>query len=135
MGRLLNGLSPSAVEADRWGIARRASEDWRATVLLKGAATVIATPGETLAVNRSGHPAMAQGGMGDALTGMLAALLGQGVSAHKAALLAAFLHGRAGERAVASESPLAVTAGSLIEHLGPAVRDLLESHSSREGSG
>jgi NAD(P)H-hydrate epimerase len=124
MARLLELASPALVEQDRWGIAREASSRWRCTILLKGAATVTASPGRLLAVNRTGHPAMAQGGMGDTLTGMILSLLGQGVQAHEAAAVSAFLHGRAGEKAGHDSGTLGITAGSLIYHLGTAAVEL-----------
>jgi NAD(P)H-hydrate epimerase len=136
MGRLLGGLKVDEVEAQRWELAARASEDWRATVLLKGAATVVASGGEVLKVNRTGHPAMAQGGMGDALTGILLSLLGQGLRPHDAACLAAYWHGRAGDWAALSEGPLSATADCLIDHLGLALQEIMDNsqHHQKDGA-
>lgn len=124
MARLLSLASPGRLEQDRWGLAGKAASDWGCTLLLKGASTVIATSGRLLSVNRTGHPAMAQGGMGDVLTGMILSLLGQGLGTHEAAAVAAFLHGRAGEKAAQNEGTLGITASSLINHLGTAAMEL-----------
>lgn len=124
MGRLV-GITPEEVESDRWKVARQAAEDLKCTILLKGAASVIATRGSLLKVNRTGHPAMAQGGMGDALTGMILSLLGQLKDAHVSACLAAFLHGRAGEQAVRDGCGLSISAGALADRVGTAVRSVM----------
>ena len=72
------------------------------TVLLKGAPTLIATPdGAPLTVVPHGTPMLATGGSGDVLTGMVVALCGQGVPPHRAAMIAATVHGRAAELATA----------------------------------
>jgi len=124
MGRLLQLPSPEIVEQDRWTVTRDAAAGWGCTVLLKGAATVIATPGRLLSVNRTGHSIMAQGGMGDVLTGMIVSLLGQGVESHVAAGVSAYLHGRAGENAGKNGGTLGITASSLIDSLGTAAMEL-----------
>ncbi|MBB5040358.1 NAD(P)H-hydrate dehydratase [Prosthecobacter dejongeii] len=94
------------------------------TLLLKGARTVIATHGLDTLYNTTGHPGMAIGGMGDVLTGVSAALIGQGIRTHFAAGLAAWLCGRAAEihaRAQAAESTLPT---DVIRHLGQAWAEL-----------
>lgn len=70
---------------------------FHAVVLLKGATTVIATPDGDVTLNLTGNPALAAGGSGDVLTGLLLALLCQGCDAYSAAALGAYLHGKAGE--------------------------------------
>ena len=94
MTRLL-GRAVGDPIADAQSYAERSG----AVVLLKGATTVIAAPDGRVTLNITGAPAMARGGSGDVLTGIVAALLAQGLSPYDAARLGAFLHGRAGERA------------------------------------
>jgi ADP-dependent NAD(P)H-hydrate dehydratase / NAD(P)H-hydrate epimerase len=99
----------------------------KVTLLLKGARTLVGRSGEHLSYNNStGTPGMASGGMGDVLTGVIAALLGQGVKPFEAAQLGAWLCGRAGELAIDAEmeSEESLTAGRLINWLGPAFRAL-----------
>jgi hydroxyethylthiazole kinase-like uncharacterized protein yjeF len=93
MSRLL-GLSVEEVEADRFGALERAVELTKATVLLKGAPTLIGAPGEPIAVCPTGHPVLATGGSGDVLSGCLGALL-VGTDPFRAASAAAFVHGKA----------------------------------------
>jgi NAD(P)H-hydrate epimerase len=91
MGRLL-GTDTAAVQADRPGAARRCAHTFNVVALLKGARTLIATPNGDLAVNRLGSPALATAGSGDVLTGVIATLLAQGLSASDAARAGAYLH-------------------------------------------
>lgn len=78
--------------------ARALAQAWQAVCLLKGATTVIAAPEGTALLNLSGCSALATGGSGDVLTGLLLSLLCQGMAPLEAAAVAAYLHGRAGER-------------------------------------
>ena len=96
------------------------------TLLLKGARTVIACAGEPLRYNSTGHAGMATGGMGDFLSGVAAALLGQGLAPERAASLAAWLCGRAAELAALETAPESVLPSDLAAHLGPALRQLRE---------
>lgn len=96
-GRLL-GMSGTDIQASRIEAALRLSTSYRAEVALKGAGTVIAHPDGTYAINTSGGPWLAQAGSGDRLTGMLAALLGQGMNSGDALEAAVWLHGDAPHR-------------------------------------
>lgn len=91
------------------------------TVLLKGAKTVI-TDGEQLAINGTGNSGMATAGSGDVLTGVIASLIGQGMSAFAAAQLGAHLHGLAGDLAVNELGERFVTSVEILNHLGPAMK-------------
>ncbi len=97
-----------------------------ATLLLKGARTVIAHDGRPLAYNVTGTPGQATGGSGDVLTGVSAALLGRGLSPYDAARLGAWLCGRASELAVRTASEESMLPSDTIAHLGIAYRDLRE---------
>jgi NAD(P)H-hydrate epimerase len=97
-----------------------------ATLLLKGARTLVAAAGQPLSFNSTGNPGMATGGMGDVLTGVCAALAAQGVKLYDAACLGAWLSGRAAERALSggASSQESLAAGDVLHHLGGAFRDL-----------
>jgi hydroxyethylthiazole kinase-like uncharacterized protein yjeF len=99
-GRLL-GLSTAEVQADRVACIEALAARYGTGVVLKGAGTLIRWPDGQLWRNPSGNPGMAAPGMGDVLAGMIAALAGQGLDLARAALLGAYLHGAAGDRAVA----------------------------------
>ncbi|WAJ36985.1 NAD(P)H-hydrate dehydratase [Pseudomonas sp. GOM7] len=94
--RLL-GLDTAAVQADRPSAAHALAQRYSAVVVLKGAGSLIAAPDGRLALCDRGHPAMAGAGLGDVLTGLIAALLAQGMVAFDAACLAVWLHACAGE--------------------------------------
>jgi hydroxyethylthiazole kinase-like uncharacterized protein yjeF len=90
--RLL-GASSADIQANRIEAAQRLSTQYHAHVALKGAGTLIAHPDGRYAISTSGGPWLAQAGSGDRLTGMLAALLGQGMDAGNALEAAVWLHG------------------------------------------
>lgn len=94
-------------------------------VVLKGAGTVIAAPDGHTWVNPTGNPGMATGGSGDVLTGILTSLLAQGYAPAVAAALGVFLHGRAGDIAARQFGQAGVTAGRILQALGPAVQSVL----------
>ncbi|MFP3334180.1 NAD(P)H-hydrate dehydratase, partial [Pseudomonas sp. SIMBA_064] len=121
--RLL-GISTEAVQADRPGAARKLARRYASVCVLKGAGTLVADPGGQLARCDRGHPAMAGAGLGDVLTGVLAALLAQGMAAWPAACLGVWLHACAGERLGVKGRGLAAS------DLAPVIRELLEEHSA-----
>jgi NAD(P)H-hydrate epimerase len=123
MGRLL-GISSSEVQRDRIEIAAAFARKHRVTVVLKGAATVVATPQGWAFVNSTGNPGMASGGTGDVLTGMIGSFLAQGYSASQAACLGVYLHGRAGDLAAEEKGEASMIAGDLIEKLPQAIKEM-----------
>jgi len=94
----------------------------RLVVVLKGAHTVVALPNGELHFNSTGNPGMATAGSGDVLTGIILSLLAQGYGPEKAAILAVFLHGLAGDRAALKMSQEALVAGDIVSYLGEAFR-------------
>ncbi|KKM25359.1 hypothetical protein LCGC14_1595770 [marine sediment metagenome] len=88
------------IEADRIGSALAFAKKTGVTVLLKGAPTVTATLDGQSYINPTGNPGLAKAGSGDVLTGIVAALLAQGLSAGNSAVLGAYLHGLAADIAV-----------------------------------
>ena len=96
--RLL-GVSIADVERDRFAAVRELARCYAATVVLKGSGSLVANPDGRLDVCPWGNPGMASGGMGDLLTGIIAALMAQGCTAWQAACLGVGLHARAGDLA------------------------------------
>lgn len=94
----LTGLTIAEIQADRLAVARAYAAAKGVVLLLKGASTVIAAPDGRVAINPTGNPGMATGGMGDVLAGVIGALLAQGVAAWEAACSGAFVHGLAADR-------------------------------------
>ena len=113
----LTGMTADDIEADRVAAARQAAGSLRVTLVLKGAASLVASPGGQVSVNPTGNPGMATAGSGDVLTGLIAALLGQGLGAWDAARLGVYLHGLAGDLGAEAMGPHSLMAGDLIDHL------------------
>ncbi|MBV8453775.1 MAG: NAD(P)H-hydrate dehydratase [Deltaproteobacteria bacterium] len=116
MARLL-AVNTQDVNADRIISARKLAEATGAGVLLKGARSVIVTPEQEIFVNSSGNPGMGTPGMGDVLSGIIGALLGQGMSAADAVKLGVFMHGNAADRLAARIGPAGYLAGELADEL------------------
>ncbi|GLQ97373.1 NAD(P)H-hydrate dehydratase [Dyella mobilis] len=113
--RLL-GKTIADVQWDRFASARALAQRYGAVVVLKGAGSLIADPNGRLDVCIWGNPGMASGGMGDLLTGVIAALLAQGCSAWDAARMGVGLHARAGDIA-ARNGERGLLASDLLEPL------------------
>lgn len=119
--RLL-GTGTRDVQHDRIAAATALASTFNAWAVLKGAGSICAEPGGAWHVNTSGNPGMASAGMGDVLTGMLAALLAQQVAPHAALLAGVHLHGAAADSAVATGAgPVGLTASEVTD----AARTLL----------
>lgn len=132
--RLL-GVSAAEVNRDRIGSARRVSLQTGAVVLLKGAASVVASPSGRVAVIAAGGPVLGSGGTGDVLTGVVAALVGQGLPGFEAALVGAHLHGRAGDRLAVERGPAGVLASEIATTLPEVARDLRARAGDASGHG
>ncbi|KAF1688134.1 bifunctional ADP-dependent NAD(P)H-hydrate dehydratase/NAD(P)H-hydrate epimerase [Pseudoxanthomonas broegbernensis] len=96
--RLL-GADTATVQRDRYAAAAELAQRYRCTVALKGAGTIVAAPDRAPRVLAAGNPGMATGGMGDLLTGAIAAMRAQGLPAFEAACAGVLLHGLAGDAA------------------------------------
>ena len=121
LGRLLE-LDSKEIERERLRHVRAAAEQARAVVVLKGDDTLVAHPDGRVAVSQGGSPALATAGTGDVLTGVLAALLAQGLGAFEAASVGVWLHAAAGREAAGRRGAVeGVIATDVIEAL-PAAR-------------
>ncbi len=119
----LAGMTVKEVEADRIGLARRFATQHQLTLVLKGWRTLVAHPDGRVAVNTSGNPAMAKGGSGDILTGIVAAMLAQFPDdAGRAVEAAVYLHGLAGDFAALAMDERTVLATDTVTHLSDAFR-------------
>ncbi|MBI4508728.1 MAG: NAD(P)H-hydrate dehydratase [Deltaproteobacteria bacterium] len=123
--RLL-GVSVADVQADRVSAAERLSAASGATVVLKGARTVVAEPGGRVAINPTGNPGMGTGGTGDVLCGLVAALIGQGLPPFDAACVGVHAHGLAGDVARDQLGEMGLMAGDLLSALPGVLRGLSE---------
>jgi hydroxyethylthiazole kinase-like uncharacterized protein yjeF len=119
----LTGLTIKQVEADRIGLARSFATEHKLTLVLKGWRTLIAHPDGRVSVNTTGNPAMAKGGSGDILTGIVAAMLAQYPdSVAEAVEAAVYLHGLAADFAAQRMDEHTVLATDTVAHLSDAFR-------------
>jgi NAD(P)H-hydrate epimerase len=119
----LTGYDTEYIEENRREVAMDFARKHGVTVLLKGYRTII-TDGKQLYYNSTGNSAMASGGMGDCLTGMIASFIGQGYDVLTAACLGAFIHGYAGD--VLSEEMYSVSATHVIEKIPYAIKEIID---------
>ena len=121
MARLL-GVAIKKVQSDRKNIAGKFAKDYKITTVLKGHDTVVADSVGNLYINKTGNPGMATAGSGDVLTGMIAAFLGQGLSAFNAAKYAVYLHGLAGDLAAKEKTQTGMIASDIIDKIPEAIK-------------
>ena len=123
-------LFPLLHSIDRMELAQTAAEQG-AILLLKGAKTVIASPSGQVWINPDSTPALARGGSGDVLTGLMGGLLAQagsqGAPPEQAVISAAWWHAQAGLLAADQRTELGVDASTLVQFLIPALAQALES--------
>ena len=122
MARLLRTSIPS-VESDRLGSVKRAAGQLGAVVVLKGASTLIASPGGSVHINMQPNSALARGGTGDVLAGLTAGLAAQ-MQGFDAATLAVHVHSRAGRIAADELGQYGMTASDVVDRIPAAFREL-----------
>ena len=118
MGRLA-GLTTGEVQKARRNVAIWMARTHRAVFVLKGQGSIV-TDGVRVRVNRTGNPGMATGGTGDVLTGVIAALAGQGLAPFEAAVLGAHVHGLAGDIAARKFGQVSMIATDVLDALPEA---------------
>ncbi|MCK4413639.1 MAG: NAD(P)H-hydrate dehydratase [Candidatus Eisenbacteria sp.] len=119
MARLAAG-DAAALAGPPYEIAQRHAQAQECVLVLKGAPTVIAGPDGEVWINPTGNPGLATGGSGDVLTGIIAALLGQGLEPVDAARLGVFLHGAAADHLLPEKGAAGLAPPDLIEALPSA---------------
>jgi ADP-dependent NAD(P)H-hydrate dehydratase len=119
MKRLWSGLLREELPADRQQQALQLAQRTNTIVVLKGAGTVV-TDGKKVYINKTGNPGMATAGSGDVLTGVITALLGQGLSNFDAAVLGVYIHGSAGDIAAEKIGQVSLMTTDIIDSLPDA---------------
>ena len=120
-------LTGSPVATDGRGrreLALRMAEEWKAVVVLKGARTVVAAPGGDVSEDPHEVPALATGGTGDVLGGLIAGLIAQGLDPYTAAVSGVYVHGEAGRRVASRLGDAGLLASDLLDEI-PVVQKLL----------
>ncbi|MBO4941665.1 MAG: NAD(P)H-hydrate dehydratase [Clostridia bacterium] len=121
MARLL-GVTTQDIAKDRCGIASRFAKEYGVTVVLKGKDTVVADENGDVKINPTGNPGMATAGMGDVLSGVIASFLGQGLECFDAAVLGAYIHGKAGDLAKCEKGIHGLIASDVLEKMPLAIK-------------
>ncbi|MDX8399477.1 MAG: NAD(P)H-hydrate dehydratase [Gallionellaceae bacterium] len=103
------------IQADRANAASSIAKRFHCNVVLKGAGSICSTSNGKLHINKTGNPGMSSAGMGDVLSGMIAALLAQGLSADEALLLGVHLHGAAGDALAEQQASIGMSATEVTE--------------------
>ena len=124
----LKGLTVKEINTNRIEVAREFAKTHGIILVLKGYHTVI-TDGKEVYVNPTGSSAMAQGGMGDALTGIIASLAGQGIKPMDAAIFGVYLHGYIGD--LLSKDRYSVKASEIIENIPYQMKQILDRKMNR----
>jgi NAD(P)H-hydrate epimerase len=117
------GIKTAEVQDNRIEVATEAAKKWGATVVLKGARTLITASDGTLYINPTGNPGMATGGSGDVLTGIIAGFLAQGLSLVQAGAAGAYFHGLAADSAAACKGEPGLVAGDILDALPGVTKD------------
>ena len=125
MARLCH-IQVDDVQKDRQGYAARAAREWGAVIVLKGARTVVAAPDGRISENPHEVAALATGGTGDVLAGLIGALLAQGSDPFSAAVTGVYVHGEAGRRVSSRVGESGLLASDLLGEI-PVVMQVLRS--------
>ena len=123
LGRL-TGKTADAINADRAGSARKAAKEWGAIVVLKGAHTVVAHPDGRVSEDPHEVPALASGGTGDVLSGIIGGLIAQGSDPFTAAVTGVYIHAAAGRQIAQRIGDSGLLAGDLLTEI-PTVMNVL----------
>jgi NAD(P)H-hydrate epimerase len=116
----LTGLTTKEVQANRETIARDFAVEHRTTLVLKGADTLVSSPGGDVFLNTTGNAGLGTGGTGDVLSGIIGALLAQGLEPTDAAILGVYAQGMAGDFAARDCTQRGMIAGDVIDRLPEA---------------
>ena len=125
----ITGIDAREIDHHKVEILQQTSEQLHATVLLKGAHSLIGLPDKRIFINMSGNSGMATAGSGDILTGVIAAMFGLGLKVEHAVLKGVFMHGFAGDVAAQNKGKDGITAQDILDHLPMALKK------EREGLG
>jgi len=124
-GRLVN-MPAKEVNQNRIGLSMDFARQYRCTLVLKGARTVVAGKDGDIWINPTGNPGMSTGGMGDVLTGIITGLIATGLSPLNAAIAGVFIHGMAGDIVYTYHRNSAVLASDLLERIPYVISSLIE---------
>lgn len=125
-GRLL-GCSTAQINAERLSSAKQLAKISGASVVLKGAASLVAFPDGKIYINNTGNPGMATAGSGDVLSGIIAALAAQGIPWEHAAQTGVYLHGQAGDIMAEQIGEYGLVASDLTIGIAHAINEIIKN--------
>jgi len=118
------GMTSEEVESRRLQLTGELAARWNVVLMLKGSPSLVGAPDGRVFINPTGDDALARGGSGDVLTGLVGGLLAQGAGALDAALLGAYLHGQAGTVAARGRSNRSVLVREIAAAIGPVFEEM-----------
>lgn len=121
----LTGLSIDEIQKDRVNITQKFAREWEKAVVLKGANTIIASPGGEIMESQFINPGLATAGTGDVLAGIISGMLAQGLTAFDAACVGVYIHGLAGEKIKEKIGNAGVLASDLLPILPLIIKELV----------
>jgi len=125
LSRLLS-CSPQEISNNRIEMLKKTAQEFGCVIVLKGGPTLTAAPDGSIYINSTGNPGMATGGSGDVLTGIIAGLWAQKLSALDAAMCGVYVHGLAGDLAAAALTEMSMIAGDINLFLPEAIKNIQE---------
>jgi len=125
LSRLL-GLEVAEIQKNRIKLAKAFAKKYNVVTVLKGHRTIVASANGTTYINKTGNPGMASGGCGDVLTGIIASLLGQGMSAPEAAKFGVYIHGLMADVVAKEKGESSLIATDLLKVLPQVLKKLSE---------
>ncbi len=127
----ITSLDVTEIDAGKVDVLQRTTRELGATIVLKGAHSLIGVPDGRVFVNLSGNSGMATAGSGDVLTGTIAAMFGLGLPLSDAVRQGVFVHGLAGDLAVDDKGEDGITAQDILDYLPQAMRAVREGLDER----
>ncbi len=124
MGRLI-GKDVETIVSNKLSLLKGFSKEYQCVTVLKSATTLVSNNEGEIWYNTRGNEGMATGGTGDVLTGIIGSLMAQGLNGSESAVLGVYLHGVAGDHALAGESSASLIAADVISHLHLAFKEIL----------
>ena len=121
----LTGMPTEEIQKNRISTTSKFSSEHSLTLLLKGSPSLIGLDNGSIVINPTGNAGMATGGSGDVLTGIIAGLLAQGLSASQASIAGTYMHGQAGDQFSESESQTTLIASDLLRCLPETLKRIL----------
>jgi NAD(P)H-hydrate epimerase len=131
----LTGMTSREIQSRRLEAAQETAARLGAVLVLKGAQTVVAAPDGRLSLNPTGNPALASGGTGDVLTGLIGGFLAQKLPVWEAARLGVYLHGLAGDFLVDRRGPRGLIAGDLLAIFPEMLTEFLQGRLPQKEEG